>query len=76
MLFEILSTVAVTVSAALVVATLSFALATTATRRIWLAALLTAWFVLVVLLGATWRSIIELASGRRVSARRQPYLSR
>jgi hypothetical protein len=53
MLFEILSTVAVTVSAALVVATLSFALATTATRRIWLAALLTAWFVLVVLLGAT-----------------------
>jgi hypothetical protein len=53
MLFEILSTVAVTVSAALVVATLSFALATTATRRILLAALLTAWFVLVVLLGAT-----------------------
>ena len=53
MLFEILSTIGETAGAALVVATLSFALATTATRRIALAALLTAWFGSVVLLGAT-----------------------
>jgi hypothetical protein len=53
MLFEILSTIGETASAALVVATLSHALATTATRRILLAALLTVWFASVVLLGAT-----------------------
>ncbi|WP_210254890.1 hypothetical protein [Methylocapsa sp. S129] len=50
---EILSTIELTASAALVVAALSFSLATTAWRRILLAALLAVWFVIVVALGAT-----------------------
>jgi hypothetical protein len=51
--FEILSTIELTASAAAVVATLSFALTTNARRRILFAAVLAAWFVVVVVLGAT-----------------------
>lgn len=47
--FEILSTIEVTASAALLVATLAFALATTPQWRILLAAALALWFAIVVL---------------------------
>ncbi len=53
MLFEILSTIELTASAALVIAVLALALATTGQRRIGIAAALTAWFAIVVVLGAT-----------------------
>jgi hypothetical protein len=53
MLFDILSTIEITASAALVVAILSFAFATTSRGRVLLAALSAAWFLIVIILGAT-----------------------
>jgi hypothetical protein len=53
MLLDILSAIEITASAALVVAMLAFAFATTTRGRIEVAAVLAAWFVLVVFLGAT-----------------------
>lgn len=53
MLFEIVSTIETTASAALVAATLSFTFATTSQRRALIAAVLAVWFVIVVVLGAT-----------------------
>jgi hypothetical protein len=53
MLFDIVSTIEATASAALVATTLCFALATTSQRRIRIASMLAAWFVAVVVLGAT-----------------------
>jgi hypothetical protein len=53
MLFDIVSTIETTASAALVAATLSFALATTPRRRFLIGAVLAVWFVIVVILGAT-----------------------
>lgn len=61
--FEILSTIEITATAALVVATLSFALATNAWRRVLLAALLTLWFVIVVAFGATLMLDPEIGVG-------------
>jgi len=51
-LFEILSTIPVTVSAAIVVATLSFSLARSTPHRVRSAGILTAWFAGVLVLGA------------------------
>ena len=53
MLFEILSSIEVTASAAVIVATLAFALAATPRLRLLVASAATVWFVVVVLLGAT-----------------------
>ena len=53
MSFDLLSTIELTASAALVVAVLTFTLAATRRGRIEAAALLAAWFAVVVFLGAT-----------------------
>jgi hypothetical protein len=53
MSFDLLSTIELTASAAIMIATLAFTLAATTRGRIEAAAALAAWFVLVVFLGAT-----------------------
>jgi hypothetical protein len=52
-MFEILSTVALTVSASLVIGFLAYAMAETPRGRLTVAGVLTAWFALVVTIGAS-----------------------